>query len=107
MIYTALSFNEETSDRHQHSNWDVHFDIDNGLVTASRNKSDTVSMPYTLPFQDPLGLLYQIRKMSALDLRTPNIGTDKMSTLHLRVPMLGKSVLVNFVKTSKLSTVFR
>ncbi len=86
----SLSFNEEASDRHQHSTWDVHFDVSNGLVTASRNKNDTVSMPYTLPFQDPLGLLYQIRKMS---------------TLPVKVPMLGKSVLVNFVKTSKLSTV--
>ncbi len=86
----SLSFKEETLDRNQHSSWNVSFDASSGLVTASRNKNDVVSIPYILPFQDPLGLLYQIRKLK--------------DDLPVQVPMLGKSVFVNLIKTSKLST---
>ncbi len=86
----SLSFREETLDHNQHRSWAVSFDSINGLVTASRNKDDVVAVPYILPFQDPLGLLYQIRKLK--------------NDLPMQIAMLGKNVLVNLVKIGQFST---
>lgn len=86
----SLSFNEETLSRYQRSSWKVDFDQKSGLVKVARNKTDKANMPYMLPYQDPLGLLYQIRRLKDVS--------------YLQVPMLGKSVLVNRTRTGKLTT---
>ena len=86
----SLSFREETLDHNQRRSWNVSFDSTNGLVTASRNKNDVVSIPYILPFQDPLGLLYQIRKLE--------------NDSPVQIPMLGKNILVNLVKIGQFPT---
>lgn len=87
----SLNFREEVSDNSERRNFEVEFDGENGLVKASRGKNDTASLPYLLPYQDPLGLLYQVRQLGAQDER-------------VRVPMLGKEVLIERLGKTKLET---
>lgn len=77
----SLRFQEELASTNEKRNYKVEFDRDSGLVKASRGANDTAEVPYMRAYQDPLGLLYQIRRLGE-------------ETEALRVPMLGKDVVV-------------
>lgn len=83
-------FREESSERSGNRTFDVVFDPQEGLVTASKGRDEAVT-PYDRPYRDPLSLLQELRTLE---------GTD-----HLRVPMLGKDVTVQLVGEVELDTV--
>jgi len=82
-------FCEETSERSGQRVYDVVFDPDDGVVTASRGR-DQATSPYLLPYRDPLSLLFELRSLD---------GTD-----HLVVPMLGKDVTVQHAGDVEVET---
>ncbi len=86
-------FSEETHDRGGKRLFEVDFDAEAGLVRASRGPRDKAETPYTRDYQDPLGLLYQLRHTSA----------EVSGTL--RIPMLGKDVVVEVRPTTTVDTV--
>ncbi len=87
----SLRFNEETQERSEQRKFDVTFDGREGLVTASKGGKDNASIPYLLPYRDPLSLLHELRSLSEQD--SPQV-----------VPMLGKDVTVQFAGEVELDT---
>ena len=86
----SLHYREENNDRQHTRSYEVFFDSEQGLVRAIKNGSDKANIPYTVAFQDPLGLLHQVRSLDR-------------DVEQLRVPMLGKSVTVERISTNTLS----
>lgn len=82
-------FREETSERSGRRTFDVVFDPDEGLVTATIGR-DAATSPYVLPYRDPLSLLLELRE---LDAEQPVV-----------VPMLGKEVTVQRVGEVQVDT---
>lgn len=76
----SLSFSELLQDRAEKRQFEVTFDVERGLVRAAKGK-DGAEIPYLRPYEDPLGLLYHLRRLPA-------------EVQRLRVPMLGKDVIV-------------
>lgn len=89
--YLSLRYQEDTNERAGNRSFDVRFDAEKGIVTATRGPRDRATVPYLLPYRDPLSLLWEIR------------GLDD-ATEHLRVPMLGKEVRVQRVGLAELDT---
>jgi hypothetical protein len=85
----SLHFREETSERSGQRSFDVVFDAEQGLVTASRGREQATS-PYLLPYRDPLSLLFELRALSGEE--------------HVVVPMLGKDVTVQRAGEVELDT---
>jgi hypothetical protein len=81
----SLQFREETQIRGEGRVYDVEFDVDEGLVVASRGRADRATMPYLRPYRDPLSLLAEIRAGAT---------APRDETRLWRVPMLGKDVVV-------------
>jgi hypothetical protein len=86
----SLRFREETSDRSGQRTFEVDFNAQEGLVTASRGPRDQASVPYVRPYRDPLSLLHELRA-----------GFEHE---HLRLPMLGKDVTAQRVGEVELDT---
>lgn len=86
-------FSEQSND----SSYELVFDQNQGLVRARQQRQgdlpDQAEVPYICAYQDPLGLLYQLRYMPAEQPR-------------LRVPMLGKDVCVERLKNVHTDSVF-
>ena len=64
----SVHFTEETQDSSETRLFEVTFDASRGVVRASRSgstdsSSDVAEVPYTLPYRDPLGLLYALRRL--------------------------------------------
>lgn len=89
--FFSFAFEEETRSSSERRSFSVTFDAEAGLVRASRG-SDQATAPYLQAFEDPLGLLYHLRRL----------GPDEV---RLRVPMLGKEVLVERLGDTELETV--
>lgn len=87
----SLRFLEETQERSDSRRFDVTFDPREGLVTAVKGPKDNASMPYLLPYRDPLSLLHEIRQLGALE-------------GPYRVPLLGKEVTVQLAAEVELET---
>ena len=81
---------QETQTSPDSRTYSVHFDIEEGLVKASRGR-DSAAVPYLQAYEDPLGLLYHLRHLE-----------DETT---LRVPMLGKGVVVERIGETDLDTV--
>jgi hypothetical protein len=83
--HVSQQFREETELRGDQRQFEVRFDAQQGLVTASRGRNDQATIPYLLPYRDPLSLLYELRAAAQAewDDATP-----------LRIPLLGKDVVV-------------
>lgn len=79
--FHSLYFREENQDKSHKRSYEVRFDKGEGLVKVFKDGGDNASAPYLLPYQDPLGLLYQLRFIPA-------------DQDHVRVPMLGRDVTV-------------
>jgi hypothetical protein len=77
-------FREEIQSRGEGRVFDVEFDADQGLVVATRGRSDRASIPYIRAYRDPLSLLAEIRAF------TPGRDDGR----PWRIPMLGKDVVV-------------
>lgn len=90
---SSLRFSEQTVSRNEKRDFEVLFDRNLGLVKASRGPRDRAEIPYTRDFQDPLGLLYQLRALDA--------EADTFT-----VPMLGKDVTIQRLGKKELDTVF-
>lgn len=88
----SLRFREEVVSHNERRQYRLDFDADEGLVKASRGSGDHAEAPYFRPYQDPLGLLYQVRQL----------GGAKQT----RVPMLGKDVVVEQLGSAMLETAF-
>ena len=93
--FHSLSFHEEMQRRGERRTYEVEFDAKSGLVTARRG-SDEASLPYLLPYRDPLGLLEQLRAVAA----------EPEPAEWLRVPMLGKEVVAQLVGEAELDSIF-
>ncbi len=89
--FFSLRYLEETQERNDSRVFDVTFDAQTGLVSAVKGPKDQASMPYVVPYRDPLGLLHELRTMEEFAAPT-------------EVPMLGKSVSVQFAGTVELET---
>lgn len=89
--YNSLTFREEQQRRGDNRIFDVKFDRSTGMVLAVRSGSDKAEQPLTMPYRDPLGMLYEIRNLNP-------------EAVGLTIPMLGKHVQVTFVKTAVLET---
>lgn len=88
--YLSLRFQEETTERSGQRTFDVRFDSQSGLVTATRGPRDHASMPYIQAYRDPLSLLWELRALGDAE--------------HVRVPMVGKDVDVRRVGVVELET---
>jgi len=84
--HISQQFREETSLRGDQRQFDVRFDAQDGLVTASRGRNDQASIPYLQPYRDPLSLLSELRALAA------EPWNDEAT---VRIPMLGKDVVVH------------
>jgi hypothetical protein len=82
-------FREEWKERSGQRSFDVVFDADAGLVTASKGR-DSATTPYLLPYRDPLALLLELRELGDAD--------------HRVLPLLGKDVTVQRVGEVELDT---
>lgn len=87
----SLRFREETQERNDTRRFDVTFDPRQGLVTAVKGPKDNASVPYLLPYRDPLSLLHEIRQLGAIE-------------GPVRVPLLGKEVTVQLAGEVDLDT---
>lgn len=90
--FFSFSFQEKTVSSVDSRTFTVVFDLEEGLVRATRGANDSAAIPYLEPLEDPLGLLYHVR----------NLGPDDTS---LRVPLLGKTVLVERLGQTAVDTV--
>ncbi|MDA0700028.1 MAG: hypothetical protein O3A02_02315, partial [bacterium] len=86
----SLRWREESEAKGDARSFEVRFDADTGLVTATRGRNDTASIPYLLPYRDPLSLLRELRAVTAADAA----GTGQPPALPWRIPLLGKHVTV-------------
>lgn len=86
---SSQRFREEAHERSGQRTFDVVFDADQGLVRASKGR-DQATMPYLLPYRDPLSLLLELR--------------ERTSEEPLVVPMLGKEVTVQRAGEVQLDT---
>jgi hypothetical protein len=82
-------FREETKERSGQRTFDVSFDANEGLVTASKGREQATA-PYLLPYRDPLSLLLELRELGDAD--------------HAVVPMLGKDVTIQRVGEVEVDT---
>ena len=82
-------FREEWTERSGQRSFDVVFDPEQGLVTASRGR-DQATAPYLLPYRDPLSLLLELRELGPRE--------------HAVLPLLGKEVTVQRVGEVELDT---
>lgn len=89
----SLSWREEKEGQGDGRVFEVRFDPDSGLVTASRGRQNSASIPYLLPYRDPLSLLRELRAFAA---------TEYRPDAPLRIPMLGKEVVVARVVETEL-----
>lgn len=89
--HVSLGFREDTERRGEKRVYDVVFDANQGLVRASRGSGDEASVPYILPYRDPLGLLNELRGLEP-------------SEEPLRIPMLGKDVTVLYLGDTEIDT---
>lgn len=88
----SLSWREEKEGQGDGRVFEVRFDPDSGLVTASRGRQNSASIPYLLPYRDPLSLLRELRAFAA----------EPTGEEPLRIPMLGKDVVVARVVETEL-----
>lgn len=93
--FHSLSFVEEMQRRGERRSFEVEFDAKSGLVTARRG-DDEASLPYLLPYRDPLGLLEQLRAAA----------TEEERPEWLRVPMLGKDVVAQHVGETEIDSIY-
>ena len=92
----SLRYFEEIDSKEGKRSFEVTFDVQNGLVTATRrlgSQTDYAETPYLLPYSDPLGLLHRLR--SAVQDGTP---------VSLRVPLLGKDVMITPLDVTEIET---
>ncbi len=86
----SLRWRETSEGRGDGRPFDVTFDLDAGLVTATVGRHDTASVPYLLPYRDPLSLVRELRAVTA---ETAARGRPAPSA-PWRIPLLGKDVTV-------------
>jgi hypothetical protein len=94
---SSLGFQEEVAGGGQTRRFELRFDREQGLVRAISGPRDQAEAPYIRPYQDSLGLLYQLRQLPTEQVSPP---------APLRVPMLGKDVFVERLGELTLDTVF-
>lgn len=87
----SLRYLEQTQERNEQRTFDVTFDARTGLVSAAKGPKDQATIPYLVPYRDPLGLLHEIRSLEE-------------PTEPRAVPMLGKDVNVQFAGVVELET---
>jgi hypothetical protein len=87
----SLRWRETTEGRADGRPFDVVFDPDAGLVTATVGRHDTASVPYLLPYRDPLSLVRELRAVTAAA-SAPGAETP---AVPWRIPLLGKDVVVS------------
>ncbi len=85
----SLRWHEESEGQGDARSFEVRFDADAGLVTATRGRQDTASVPYLLPYRDPLSLLRELRAATAAE-----AAGRPGKPLPWRIPLLGKDVVV-------------
>jgi hypothetical protein len=86
----SLRWREDGDGQGESRSFEVRFDADSGLVTATRGRHDTASVPYLLPYRDPLSLLRELRAVTAADAA----GRGVPRPAPWRIPLLGKHVSV-------------
>jgi hypothetical protein len=86
----SLRWREESEGRGESRSFEVTFDADSGLVTATRGRHDSASVPYLLPYRDPLSLLRELRAVTAADVA----GRGAPRPAPWRIPLLGKHVSI-------------
>jgi hypothetical protein len=90
----SLHWREALEGRNDQPPFEVHFDAEQGVVRASRGRSDQASVPYLLPYRDPLSLLRELRDRTAHD-----VGRDlEPAPTPWRIPLLGKEVLITAIR---------
>ncbi len=84
----SLGWRETSEGRGDGRPFDVVFDLDAGIVTATVGRHDTASVPYLLPYRDPLSLIRELRAVTASTRGGP------APSAPWRIPLLGKDVQV-------------
>lgn len=92
--HRSLHWREAVEGRQDQPPFEVRFDQEAGEVRASRGRNDQASVPYLLPYRDPLSLLRELRERTAHDVER---GIEPTAT-PWRIPLLGKEVLVTAVR---------
>lgn len=94
----SIQWREVVEGRQDQPPFEVRFDLEAGVVHASRGRNDQASVPYLLPYRDPLSLLRELRVRTAHDVER---GIEPEPT-PWRFPLLGKDVLVTAVRDGVL-----
>lgn len=89
--FFSFSYQEKTVSANDSRGFTVVFDLEEGLVKATKGANDSAAMPYLEALEDPLGLLYHVRHLDP-------------GSAPLRVPMLGKAVVVERLGETVLDT---
>lgn len=89
----SLQWREAVEGRQDPPPFEVRFDAEHGVVRASRGRNDHASVPYLLPYRDPLSLLRELRERTAQAQRG-----QPSAALPWRIPLLGKDVLITAVR---------
>ena len=85
----SLRWHETTEGRGDARPFEVRFDADAGLVSATIGRHDTATAPYVAAYRDPLSLVRELRAITA------QIAAGAAPpTAPWRVPMLGKDVSI-------------
>jgi hypothetical protein len=86
----SLRWREESEAKGDPRTFEVRYDAETGLVTATRGRNDTATAPYLLPYRDPLSLLRELRAATAEDVA----GVGPTRPTPWLIPLLGKNVAV-------------
>ena len=86
----SLRWQEQSEGRGDARSFEVRFDAETGLVTATRGRQDQASAPYIRPYRDPLSLLRELRAVTAAAVA----GHGPQPAAPWRVPLLGKDVTI-------------
>ena len=65
----SLQWREALEGRQDQPPFEVHFDAEQGVVRATSGRHDQASVPYLLPYRDPLSLLRELRERTAQDVQ--------------------------------------
>lgn len=98
----SLRYHEENDTKEGKRSFEVTFDAQSGLVTATRQlglQTERAETPLLRPYSDPLGLLHRLRGV----VQNEKVQNGEAGA-SLRVPLLGKDVVITQLGESEIET---
>lgn len=103
----SLRYREENDTKEGKRSFEVTFDTQSGLVTATRQlglQTERAETPLLRPYSDPLGLLHRLRGVVQDEKVQNGEVQNGEAGASLRVPLLGKDVVITHLGESEIET---